>query len=102
MCYSGEMSAGFALLGVAMAAYLRYYLGRPVRLCLAILYFAGMELLQMVQYWYIAEPEDGYAMCQHPVNRFLTFLGVAHICEFFYLIYYFLYELVAELLGTVL
>ena len=64
-----------------MAWYLRFRLGRPLRLCYPILFFASMELLQTVQYWYIAEPEDGYAMCKNPINRFLTFLGMVHIGE---------------------
>jgi len=81
MCYSAEMSAGFGLIGVAMAAYLRYVAHKPVRPCLCILYFASMELLQTVQYFWIAEPDDGYAMCENPVNQFLTVVGMAHICE---------------------
>jgi len=81
MCYSPEMSTFFAVSGVGMAAYLRYGAGRPVRVCLAILYFAAMELLQTVQYYWIAEPEDGYAMCKNPVNQALTVVGLAHICE---------------------
>jgi len=72
------MSAFFALSGVAMAAYL-HHIGKPTRICLAILYFGAMEMLQTVQYLYIAEPEDGYARCKDPMNQFLTFVGYLHI-----------------------
>jgi len=34
-----------------------------------------------VQYYWIAEPEDGYAMCKNSVNQILTVVGLAHICE---------------------
>jgi len=70
---------GFALSGVAMAAYL-FHLGKPMRSCLGILYFSAMELLQTAQYAYLAEPEDNYSMCKSPMNQFLTFLGYVHIC----------------------
>ena len=89
MCYSGEMSLGFALAGIAMAAFLRYC-NKPGRISVACLYFSAMELLQTVQYRYLAEPEDGYAMCSDPMNQFLTFLGYLHIwgqpifCNYFF------------------
>ena len=89
MCYSGEMSLGFAVAGVFMAAFMNYC-NKPRRICLAILYFSSMELLQTVQYRYLAEPEDGYAMCSDPTNQFLTFLGFLHIwgqpvfCNYFF------------------
>ena len=38
-----------------------------------------MELLQVFQHSWLAVPEDGYAMCQHPVNVVLTYLGGIHI-----------------------
>jgi hypothetical protein len=79
MCFSGEMSAFFALTSVVAAALL-YQRHRSVKFSLAILYFGSMELLQTVQYLYIAEPNDGFSMCKNPTNQFLTVLGGIHIC----------------------
>jgi hypothetical protein len=79
MCFSGEMSACFALISVVAAAWL-YRRHGSLKFSLAILYFGSMELLQTVQYLYIAEPEDGFAMCKNPTNQFLAMLGMLHIC----------------------
>jgi hypothetical protein len=79
MCFSGEMSACFALISVVAAAWMYRRYG-SLKYSLAIVYFGAMELLQTVQYLYIAEPEDGFSMCKNPTNQFLTILGGVHIC----------------------
>ena len=60
--------------------------GHPVRKTAAVLYFGAMELLQAVQYIFVAVPDDNYAMCKSPTNQFLTVLGFVHIWfqPFFY------------------
>ena len=63
-----------------MAYYMYSYKGFGARVAVSILYFGSMELLQTVQYFFIAEPEDGYSMCKNPTNQFLTSLGTLHIC----------------------
>ena len=52
--------------------------------CARLVYFTifpmTAELLQTVQYAFIAKPEDGWSMCSNQTNQFLTFLGYVHIC----------------------
>jgi hypothetical protein len=79
MCFSGEMSACFALMSVVAAAWLYQRHGNAHE-SMAVLYFGSMELLQTVQYLYIAEPEDGFSMCKNPTNQTLAALGYLHIC----------------------
>jgi Family of unknown function (DUF5765) len=78
MCFSGEMSAVFAFIcfglgGIVWAA------GRPKRLAISMAYFGLMELLQTVQYKFVAVPDDNYEMCKSPTNQYLTFIGLLHI-----------------------
>eukprot|EP00039_Didymoeca_costata_P017971 m.331587 g.331587 ORF g.331587 m.331587 type:complete len:297 (-) comp16757_c0_seq1:84-974(-) len=72
MCFTGEMSGGFALFGLVMCAYV-YRLTGNLQLTVGIFYFFLMEALQYFQYWYIDD-------CKNPMNRFLTLVGFAHIC----------------------
>jgi hypothetical protein len=78
MCFSAEMSAFYALVCFGLGGIV-YAAGRSKRLAISMGYFGLMELLQTVQYWFVAKPEDNYAMCQSPTNQFLTFLGLLHI-----------------------
>ena len=78
MCFSGEMSAVFGLICFGLGAIV-WAGGRPKRLAVSMAYFGLMELLQTVQYMFVAKPEDGYEMCKSPTNQFLTFLGTVHI-----------------------
>ena len=78
MCFSQEMSAALAALCFAVAAFEHQRI-RSIRYTMGLAYFGLMELLQAVQYSWIAEPEDGYAMCRNPVNQFLTVLGGIHV-----------------------
>lgn len=92
MCFSGEMSAGFAALGL-FAAWWVYSRTSNVELAGGILFFFTMELLQAVQYYFIA-PDlphantcSGNAMmdlrespCDTYANKLLTLLGFLHIC----------------------
>jgi len=50
-----------------------------MRFSIGIFYFGLMEALQTVQYAYVAKPDDGYAMCNSPMNQGLTTLGLIHI-----------------------
>ena len=72
------MSAGFACICFGLGGIV-YAAGRPPRLAVAMAYFGLMELLQTVQYRYVAVPEDGYEMCKNPTNQWLTFIGLLHI-----------------------
>jgi hypothetical protein len=55
------------------------YFKGATKLSLGIFYFTSMEILQALQYSYIAESlhDD---QCNHPMNRFLTSVGLLHIC----------------------
>jgi Family of unknown function (DUF5765) len=78
MCFSGEMSAGFAFICFALGGIV-WAAGRPKRLAIAMAYFGLMELLQTVQYKFVAVPEDNFEMCKSPTNQYLTFVGLVHI-----------------------
>ena len=79
MCFTQEMSGFFSVGSILMAIYgYRKYENR--QLAIAILYFGAMETLQFVQYFFVARPEDDYAMCGDSTNQFLTVLGGLHIC----------------------
>lgn len=79
MCFSQGMSAALAVFGFALAAYEHYALKCP-RYTIGILYYACMELLQTIQYSFLAEPENDYAMCHDKTNQALTILAGLHIC----------------------
>ena len=79
MCFSAEWSAFFAAISV-VAAFIMHRKYGSTRHSIAILFFGSMELLQTVQYWYIAVPEDNWSMCGNTTNQFLTFIGYLHIC----------------------
>lgn len=78
MCFSQGMSATLAFLCFAVAA-CEHQRVRSIRYTMGLAYFGLMELLQAVQYSWLAEPEDGYAMCKNPVNQVLTVLGGVHV-----------------------
>ena len=44
-----------------------------------VFFFFTMELLQAVQYYFIADTAESPA-CDNPWNKFLTVLGFLHIC----------------------
>lgn len=79
LCFSAEMSAFYALVCFGLGGIV-YAAGRSKRLAISMAYFGLMELLQTVQYMFVATPQDDYAMCQSPTNQFLTVLGLVHIC----------------------
>lgn len=71
MCWSGEASAGLAILGLAGTAYAAYK-KEPLALCVALGYFSLMELLQAFTYSVIDQ-------CSLPSNQIATLLGYLHI-----------------------
>jgi len=88
MCFSQEMSAGFSIVGLLLAAWVHRYNGNS-RLIKCILYFVSMEMLQVVQYSFIARDIDpknptltqmqDSEVCQSQANRVLTLIGLLHI-----------------------
>jgi hypothetical protein len=78
MCFTGEMSAGFAAVGLFTAYWIH---SRTSNLLLAsgVFFFFTMELLQAVQYYFIASGL-GSPECESIVNKVLTMLGFMHIC----------------------
>jgi hypothetical protein len=92
MCFTGEMSAAFAAIGL-FSAWWVYTRTSNIELASGIFFFFTMELLQAVQYYYIAPELQTKAQCAnnalrnltpHPcdsyVNKVLTLLGFLHIC----------------------
>jgi hypothetical protein len=89
MCFNQEMSAAFSLLGLIFAIFVMSTNGNG-NILKGVLYFVAMEVLQTVQYSYIATDVDatdptlaqmkGSPACNTQMNRFLTFLGLLHIC----------------------
>ena len=77
MCWNSETSLAFTGLGVAAAGCV-YYTTRNGKMSAAILFFCLMELLQSVQYLYIADgPAD--PKCLVWMNQVLTIAGYVHI-----------------------
>jgi len=78
MCFSGEMSAAFAALGL-FATWWIWSRTSNTGLASGVFFFFTMELLQAVQYFFIA-PNIDSPICDEFINKFLTMLGFLHIC----------------------
>lgn len=95
MCFTGEMSAAFAAIGL-FSAYWVYSRTSNIELASGIFFFFTMEFLQAIQYYFIA-PElkgnvdgtcptvdskyyDEVSPCDTVTNKVLTLLGFLHIC----------------------
>lgn len=84
MCFTGEMSGGFAALGL-FSAWWVWTKTNNKELASGVFFFFTMEFLQFIQYMFLATGLDD-AMCTDPnhahywINHILTLLGFAHIC----------------------
>jgi FtsH-binding integral membrane protein len=78
MCFSKEMSATFAALGL-IAAWWVWTRTSNKQLASGVFYFFVMELLQAIQYFFIA-PNINSPICDTAINQFLTIFGFLHIC----------------------
>jgi len=81
MCFTGEMSAAFAALGL-FSAWWVYTKTDNFELASGIFFFFTMEFLQFIQYLFIA-PDlslDPNSPCQTTINQVLTLAGFLHIC----------------------
>jgi len=72
MCFSQEMSFGFAAFGFLMAC-VSYFYTKNTRMAVGVFWFFLMEFLQGLQYYVIDD-------CANPWNKFFTLLGLIHIC----------------------
>ena len=77
MCFTQEMSVILSVIGCLMSAILLYR--GATMLSYGVFYFTSMEILQAIQYSYIAESLDS-EQCDNKMNRFLTSVGFLHIC----------------------
>jgi len=73
-----EMSAAFAALGL-FCAYWIYSRTSNKALASGVFFFFTMELLQSIQYYFIA-PNIDSPICDTIINQVLTVLGFLHIC----------------------
>jgi len=73
-----EMSAAFAAVGLFITWWI-YSRTTNTALASGVFFFFGMELLQAIQYLFIAENIDS-PVCDTSVNKVLTVLGFLHIC----------------------
>jgi len=78
MCFSQEMSAAFAALGLFSSWYV-YSRTNNTGLASGVFFFFTMEFLQVIQYFFIAPALDS-PICDTFINQFLTVLGFLHIC----------------------
>jgi len=78
MCFTGEMSAGFAAVGL-FASWWIYSKTNNTELASGVFFFFTMEFLQAIQYIYIASGLSD-PTCDTLVNQVLTLLGFLHIC----------------------
>ena len=78
MCFSQEMSAAFAGIGL-FASWWIWSKTNNTQLASGVFFFFTMELLQAVQYFFIAPSLDS-PICDTIINQVLTVLGFLHIC----------------------
>jgi len=78
MCFTGEMSAGFAMIGL-FAAWWVHTKTHNTELAAGIFFFFTMEFLQTIQYMFIATGLTD-PVCDTMINKVLTILGFLHIC----------------------
>jgi len=74
MCFSGELSGVFALVGLFCSWWV-YHRTSNRELAAGIFFFFAMELLQFVQYFFIAENLLS-PVCETTINKVLTVLGM--------------------------
>jgi hypothetical protein len=90
MCFTGEMSAAFAAIGL-FSAWWVYSKTSNIELASGIFFFFTMEFLQAIQYYFIAPELVDDVSCPSAVdrppspcdtyaNKILTLLGFLHIC----------------------
>jgi len=81
MCFTGEMSAAFAAVGL-FSAWWVYTKTDNLELASGIFFFFTMEFLQFIQYLVIAPDlsSDPESPCATTINQVLTLLGFLHIC----------------------
>jgi len=73
-----EMSAAFAALGL-FSSYWIWSRTSNTALASGVFFFFTMELLQSIQYFFIAPNLDS-PICDDVINKILTVLGYLHIC----------------------
>jgi hypothetical protein len=78
MCFNGQMSAGFAAIGL-FAAWWVHSRTNNIELASGIFFFFTMEFLQAIQYLFLADSLDS-PVCGTIINQVLTLLGFLHIC----------------------
>ncbi len=78
MCFSKEMSGAFAGIGLFTSWWI-YSKTKNAELAGAVFFFFTMELLQSIQYFFIAPNLDS-PICDEIINQILTILGYLHIC----------------------
>jgi len=78
MCFSFEMSAMFSALGLFSSWWI-WSRTNNTALASGVFFFFTMELLQAIQYLFIAENLND-PVCDTTINKILTILGFLHIC----------------------
>jgi len=78
MCFSMEMSAAFAAIGL-FASWWIWSKTNNTALASGVFFFFTMEFLQVIQYFFIA-PNINSPICDTIINQVLTVLGFLHIC----------------------
>jgi len=78
MCFSLEMSAAFAGIGL-FASWWIWSKTNNTQLASGVFFFFTMEFLQAIQYLFIAPNLDS-PICDSMINKALTIAGFLHIC----------------------
>ena len=78
MCFTKSMSAFLAMANFALAAY-EWKNFKCLQYSLGLAYWGVMEVLQLIQHFYAASPEDNYAMCQNNTNILITEVTMLHL-----------------------
>jgi len=79
MCFSGEMSAAFAALGLLLTWWIKTRTCNNM-LAAGVFFYFTMEMLQAIQYFYGLATDLGTSGCDDLFNKFLTIIGFVHIC----------------------
>lgn len=78
MCFNQTFSFGFSALGLFVSWWI-YSRTSNIQLAQGVFFFTTMEILQGFQYFVIADDMNSEE-CNWWINKFLTVLGMAHIC----------------------
>jgi len=82
MCWTLQVSLGFGVVGLVLAACVDRCWNHKTARCgaLVLAYFAVMEFIQAAQHLVLAIDSDPITTCARRDNQFFTAVAIAHVC----------------------